>query len=34
MFAGIIGMALLGVVLYEGLDALESRVTRWRRAGR
>jgi len=34
MFAGIIGMALLGVVLYEGLDAIESRVTRWRTAGR
>ncbi len=31
MFAGIIGMALLGVVLYEALDALESRVTRWRK---
>jgi NitT/TauT family transport system permease protein len=34
MFAGIIGMGLLGVALYEGLDAVESRVTRWRRAGR
>lgn len=34
MFAGIIGMALLGVVLYEALDMLESRVTRWRAAGR
>lgn len=33
MFAGIIGMALLGVVLYEGLDMLEARVTRWRRVG-
>lgn len=33
MFAGIIGMALLGVVLYEGLDALESAMTRWRTAG-
>lgn len=33
MFAGIIGMGLLGVALYEGLDAVESRVTRWRRAG-
>jgi NitT/TauT family transport system permease protein len=32
MFAGIIAMALLGVVLYEALDALEARVTRWRRA--
>jgi len=34
MFAGIIAMALLGVVLYEALDAVESRVTRWRKAGR
>jgi ABC-type nitrate/sulfonate/bicarbonate transport system permease component len=34
MFAGILGMALLGVVLYEGLDALESWVMRWKRAGR
>ena len=31
MFAGIIGMALLGVVLYELLDALEVATTRWRR---
>jgi len=34
MFAGIIAMALLGVVLYEGLDLVEARVTRWRSAGR
>lgn len=34
MFAGIIAMALLGVVLYEGLDAAESWATRWRRAER
>lgn len=34
MFAGIIAMALLGVVLYEGLDALEGYVTRWRAAAR
>lgn len=34
MFAGIIAMAGLGVVLYEALDALEARVTRWRRAAR
>lgn len=34
MFAGIIGMALLGVVLYEALDAVEGWATRWRRAGR
>jgi NitT/TauT family transport system permease protein len=33
MFAGIIGMALLGVVLYEVLDALDAWVTRWRRVG-
>lgn len=34
MFAGIIAMALLGVVLYEVLDAIEAWATRWRRAGR
>ena len=34
MFAGILAMALLGVVLYEGLDALENAMTRWRKAGR
>lgn len=34
MFAGIIAMALLGVVLYEALDSVESWATRWRRAGR
>jgi NitT/TauT family transport system permease protein len=34
MFAGIIGMGLLGVVLYEALEALEAVSTRWRRAGR
>lgn len=34
MFAGIIGMALLGVVLYEALDALEVSMTRWRRSAR
>lgn len=33
MFAGIIGMALLGVILYEALDLIESWTTRWRRAG-
>jgi ABC-type nitrate/sulfonate/bicarbonate transport system permease component len=32
MFAGILGMALLGVVLYEALDALEAWATRWRKA--
>jgi ABC-type nitrate/sulfonate/bicarbonate transport system permease component len=34
MFAGILGMALLGVVLYEALDLVEGWATRWRRAGR
>jgi ABC-type nitrate/sulfonate/bicarbonate transport system permease component len=34
MFAGIIAMALLGVILYEGLDAVDRWATRWRRAGR
>jgi NitT/TauT family transport system permease protein len=34
MFAGIIAMGLLGVALYEVLNALEARVTRWRAAGR
>jgi NitT/TauT family transport system permease protein len=34
MFAGIIGMGLLGVVLYEALDALEATTTRWRRSAR
>lgn len=34
MFAGIIAMALLGVVLYEALDRVEAWATRWRRAGR
>lgn len=33
MFAGIIGMGLLGVLLYEALDAVEVWATRWRRAG-
>jgi ABC-type nitrate/sulfonate/bicarbonate transport system permease component len=34
MFAGILAMALLGVILYEILQALESRLCRWTRAGR
>lgn len=34
MFAGIIAMALLGVVLYEVFEAAEHRLTRWRRIGR
>ena len=32
MFGGIIAMALMGVVLYELINALEARLTRWRRA--
>jgi NitT/TauT family transport system permease protein len=31
MFAGIIAMALLGVILYEAFDIAEKRLTRWRR---
>ena len=31
MFAGIIAMALLGVLLYELFDVLERHLTRWRR---
>lgn len=31
MWAGIVAMALLGVVLYEVLDAIERWATRWRR---
>jgi ABC-type nitrate/sulfonate/bicarbonate transport system permease component len=34
MFAGIVAMGLLGVVLYEALDAIEAWATRWRRASR
>lgn len=34
MFAGIIALALLGVVLYEALDAAEARLARWTRVGR
>jgi NitT/TauT family transport system permease protein len=34
MFAGIIAMAILGVVLYELLEMAEARVCRWTRAGR
>lgn len=33
MFAGIIAMAVLGVIIYELLEFLERRLTRWRRAG-
>jgi NitT/TauT family transport system permease protein len=34
MFAGILAMALLGVLLYEAIEFAESRVCRWERAGR
>ena len=34
MFAGIIAMAILGVVLYELIEALELSLCRWTRAGR
>jgi len=34
MFAGILAMALLGVVLYEAIEFAEARVCRWARAGR
>jgi ABC-type nitrate/sulfonate/bicarbonate transport system permease component len=34
MFAGIIGMALLGVALYELLELAEGRLCRWTRVAR
>lgn len=34
MFAGILGMALLGVALYEALDLAEARFARWTRVAR
>lgn len=34
MFAGILAMALLGVVLYEALELVESRLCRWAKAHR
>jgi len=34
MFAGIIAMALLGVILYEIAEFAERRICRWTRAGR
>lgn len=34
MFAGIIAMAVLGVVLYEVFECAERRLTRWRRASK
>jgi NitT/TauT family transport system permease protein len=33
MFAGILAMALAGVLLYEAIDVAERVTTRWRRAG-
>ena len=33
MFAGIVALALLGVIVYEVFDILERRATRWRRVG-
>ena len=33
MFAGIIAMAVLGVILYEIFDIAERRLTKWRRVG-
>ena len=34
MFAGIIAMAILGVLIYEVIEIAEARLTRWRKAGR
>lgn len=34
MFAGILGLAILGVALYEALEAAEARLARWTRLGR
>jgi len=34
MFAGILGMALMGVMLYEALEVLEARMCRWTRVVR
>lgn len=34
MFAGILAMALLGALLYEGIDAVERWATRWKGAAR
>lgn len=34
MFAGILGMALLGVLIYEALELAEARACRWTRVGR
>ena len=32
MFAGVIALALLGVIIYEAFDIAERRLTRWKRA--
>ncbi|PKQ10054.1 MAG: ABC transporter permease [Actinobacteria bacterium HGW-Actinobacteria-9] len=34
MFAGVLGMALLGVLIYEALEVAEARACRWTRVGR
>jgi NitT/TauT family transport system permease protein len=34
MFIGILGMSLLGAVLYEAANFLEKRMCRWMSAGR
>ncbi len=34
MFAGILAMAILGVLLYEAVEFAEARVCRWAKAGR
>ena len=34
MFAGILAMALLGVLVYEAIQLTEARLCRWERAGR
>ena len=34
MFAGIVALAILGVLVYEAFDLAERRLTRWRRMGR
>lgn len=34
MFAGIVAMAIVGVLFYEALNLAESLATKWRRAGR
>jgi ABC-type nitrate/sulfonate/bicarbonate transport system permease component len=31
MYAGILAMSLLGLLLFVGIDAVDRRVSRWRR---